>query len=46
MVIVLATLVFLFVLEFIRILRESMVRDYEVEIERSITSDNNNNKEE
>jgi hypothetical protein len=41
MAIVLATLTFLFVLEFIRILRENLIKDYEVEIERSITSDNN-----
>ena len=40
MVIVLTILVFLFTLGFIRILKESLIKDYEIEIERCITSNN------
>lgn len=37
--IVLIVLVILFVLEYIRILRENLIKDYEIEVERVITSD-------
>ena len=38
-VIVLIVLVILFSLEYIRILRENLMKDYEIEVERVITSD-------